>query len=216
MKNSKLFSLLLILTVFMTASAQTEPAAEAMVQDVLKKVKSYDNIQIKFNYILENTAEDIKQETRGSLKLKGEKYLLKLMGTTQLFDGEKIYSIIPEDEEITISDYSPEDDKQLTPSKMLSFFEEGYMYQMDRIENLDGRKIQYVKLIANDENAQMQEALIGIDQMTKHLYNLIQKQDNDTQIEIRISDFKPNQPLSDNMFSFDESRYPDYYINNLD
>lgn len=216
MKNCKLFSLVFILTTFLTASAQTEPAAEAMVQDVLKKVKSYDNIQIKFNYILENTTEDIKQETRGSLKLKGEKYLLNLMGTTQLFDGEKIYSIIPEDEEITISDYSPEDDKQLTPSKMLSFFEDGYMYQMDEVENLDGRKIQYVKLIANDENAQMQEALIGIDQMTKHLYNLIQKQDNDTRIEIRITEFKPNKPLSDNMFSFDESRYPDYYINNLD
>lgn len=216
MKNSKLFNLVFILMAFLTASAQTEPAAETMVQDVLKKVKSYDNIQIKFNYILENKAEDIKQETRGSLKLKGEKYLLNLMGTTQLFDGEKIYSIIPEDEEITISDYSLEDDKQLTPSKMLSFFEDGYMYQMDKAENLDGRKIQYVKLIANDENAQMQEALIGIDQMTKHLYNLIQEQDNDTRIEIRITEFKPNQPLSDNMFSFDESRYPDYYINKLD
>ena len=138
------------------------------------------------------------------------------MGTTQLFDGQKIYTIIPEDEEVTISKYVSEDDNQLTPSKMLSFFEEGYMYKMDKVENLDGRKIQYIKLIANDENAQMQEALIGIDQMTKHLFNLIQEQDNDTRIEIRIAEFKPNQPLSDNMFSFDVSRYPDYYINELD
>ncbi|MGO3237537.1 MAG: LolA family protein [Psychroflexus halocasei] len=216
MKNTRLFSLIFFLMTFLTVSAQTEPQAEKMIQDVLKKVKSYDNIQIKFLYILENEAEDIKQETRGGLKLKGEKYLLNLMGTTQLFDGQKIYTIIPEDEEITISKYVPEDDNQLTPSKMLSFFEEGYMYKMDKVENLDGRKIQYIKLIANDENAQMQEALIGIDQMTKHLFNLIQEQDNDTRIEIRIAEFKPNQPLSDNMFSFDASRYPDYYINELD
>ena len=51
-----------------------------MIHDVLKKVKSYDNIQIKFLYILENTAEDIKQETRGGLKLKGGKVFIKLNG----------------------------------------------------------------------------------------------------------------------------------------
>ncbi|MGB2088312.1 MAG: LolA family protein, partial [Psychroflexus salarius] len=196
--------------------AQSDAKAQNLISEVLSKVKAYDNIQVEFSYILENTQEKLKQETRGSLSLKDEKYLLNLMGTTQLFDGEKIYTIIPEDEEITISSYNPENDNQLTPSKMLTFFEEGYIYKNDILQNKDGRKIQYVKLIAKDSEADMQEALIGIDQMTKHIYNLIQSQDNGTRIEIRVTKFKPNQPLSTNMFSFDESRYPDYYINNLD
>lgn len=216
MKSTFLTSLTLLLFLSFNIKAQSDTKAQNLISEVLSKVKSYDNIQVEFSYILENTQEKLKQETRGSLSLKNEKYLLNLMGTTQLFDGEKIYTIIPEDEEITISSYNPESDNQLTPSKMLTFFEEGYIYKNDILQNKDGRKIQYIKLIAKDSEADMQEALIGIDQMTKHIYNLIQSQDNGTRIEIRVTKFKPNQPLSSNMFSFDESRYPDYYINNLD
>ncbi|QSS98345.1 outer membrane lipoprotein carrier protein LolA [Psychroflexus sp. ALD_RP9] len=216
MKSTFLTSLTLLLFLSFNIKAQSDTKAQNLISEVLSKVKSYDNIQVEFSYILENTQEKLKQETRGSLSLKNEKYLLNLMGTTQLFDGEKIYTIIPEDEEITISSYNPENDNQLTPSKMLTFFEEGYIYKNDILQNKDGRKIQYIKLIAKDSEADMQEALIGIDQMTKHIYNLIQSQDNGTRIEIRVTKFKPNQPLSSNMFSFDESRYPDYYINNLD
>lgn len=216
MKSTFLTTLTVLLFFSFNIKAQNDTKAQNLISEVLSKVKAYDNIQVEFSYILENTQEKLKQETRGSLSLKDEKYLLNLMGTTQLFDGEKIYTIIPEDEEITISNYNPENDNQLTPSKMLTFFEEGYIYKNDILQNKDGRKIQYVKLIAKDSEADMQEALIGIDQMTKHIYNLIQSQDNGTRIEIRVTKFKPNQPLSTNMFSFDESRYPDYYINNLD
>ncbi|WP_143185665.1 LolA family protein [Psychroflexus salarius] len=216
MKSTFLTTLTVLLFFSFNIKAQSDAKAQNLISEVLSKVKAYDNIQVEFSYILENTQEKLKQETRGSLSLKDEKYLLNLMGTTQLFDGEKIYTIIPEDEEITISNYNPENDNQLTPSKMLTFFEEGYIYKNDILQNKDGRKIQYVKLIAKDSEADMQEALIGIDQMTKHIYNLIQSQDNGTRIEIRVTKFKPNQPLSTNMFSFDESRYPDYYINNLD
>ena len=216
MKSTFLTTLTVLLFFSFNIKAQNDTKAQNLISEVLSKVKAYDNIQVEFSYILENTQEKLKQETRGSLSLKDEKYLLNLMGTTQLFDGEKIYTIIPEDEEITVSNYNPENDNQLTPSKMLTFFEEGYIYKNDILQNKDGRKIQYVKLIAKDSEADMQEALIGIDQMTKHIYNLIQSQDNGTRIEIRVTKFKPNQPLSTNMFSFDESRYPDYYINNLD
>lgn len=207
---------LLFLCFSLTSHAQSDPEAQKMISEVLTKVKSYDNIQVEFVYILENTAENLKQETRGSLSLKGDKYLINLMGTTQLFDGQKIYTIIPEDEEVTISKYQPEDDTQLTPAKMLTFFEKGYMYKNDILQNRDGRKIQYIKLIAKDSQSEMQEALLGIDQMTKHIHNLIQTQDNGTRIEIKVSKFKTNQPLADNMFKFDSSRYPDYYINELD
>lgn len=217
MRKLHVLALMICLTlVGFKSMAQSDPKAENLINEVLTKVKAYENIQIEFSYVLENTQENIKQETRGSLNLKGEKYLLNLMGTTQLFDGQKIYTIIPEDEEITISSYQPENDNQLTPSKMLTFFEDGYIYKNNKLQTKDGRKIQLVKLIAKDSNADMQEALVGIDQMTKHIYNLIQTQDNGTRIEIRVTKFKPNQPLSNNMFVFDESRYPDYYINQLD
>ena len=61
-----------------------------------------------------------------------------------------------------------------------------------------------------------QNILLGIDSQTKHIYNLIQTQDNDTKITITVKSFKTDQELAKNLFTFEEARYEDFYINRLD
>ncbi|MDX1762292.1 MAG: outer membrane lipoprotein carrier protein LolA [Christiangramia sp.] len=200
----------------LNVQAQTSQKAEKLLNEVSSKVKNYDNMVIEFKYALENEAENVSQETRGDVSIKGEKYVLNLMGTTQMFDGKKIYTIIPEDEEINISNYVEEDSNSITPSKMFSFYEEGYNYEMDATKNVKGREIQYVKLTPKDSNAEIKNILLGIDSQTKHIYNLIQTQDNGTKVTITVKSFKTNQPLAENLFTFNEDRYSDYYINRLD
>ncbi|MDT0686660.1 LolA family protein [Autumnicola psychrophila] len=197
-------------------NAQNSDKAKALLNEVSSKVKGYDNMVIDFKYALENTAENVSQETRGDVSIKGDKYVLNLMGTTQMFDGKKIYTIIPEDEEINISTYVEEDSNNITPSKMFSFYEEGYNYKWDITQDVKGRKIQYIKLIPQDSNAEVKDILLGIDSQTKHIYNLIQTQDNGTKITITVKTFKTDQPLAQSLFTFDEDRYSSYYINRLD
>ncbi|WP_300434646.1 outer membrane lipoprotein carrier protein LolA [Christiangramia sp.] len=197
-------------------NAQNSQKAEKLLNEVSFKVKNYDNMVIEFKYALENKAENVSQETRGDVSIKGEKYILNLMGTTQMFDGKKIYTIIPEDEEINISNYVEEDNNSITPSKMFSFYEDGYNYQMDITQDVKGREIQYVKLTPKDSNAEIKNILLGIDSQTKHIYNLIQTQENGTKVTITVKSFKTDQPLAKNLFTFDEARYSDYYINRLD
>src|SRR5690606_909369 len=108
MKNISLF-IIAVLSVF-TLNAQNSDKAKALLNEVSSKVKSYDNMVIDFKYSLENLNEKVSQETRGDVSIKDDKYVLNLMGTTQIFDGKKIYTIIPEDEEINISNYVEEDD----------------------------------------------------------------------------------------------------------
>jgi outer membrane lipoprotein-sorting protein len=197
-------------------NAQDATKAKTLLKEVSSKVKSYDNMVIDFKYTLENSAENMSQETRGDVSINGNKYVLNLMGTTQIFDGKKIYTIIPEDQEINISNYVAEDDNNITPSKMLTFYQEGYTYKWDITQDIKGRKIQYIKLTPIDSNADVKNILLGIDSQTKHIYNLIQTQDNGTKITITIKSFKTNQPLAKTLFTFKEDRYKDFYINRLD
>jgi len=209
----------LIITIYFITGlsvAQNDPKAEKLASEVLENVKSYDNISIEFTYALENIAEAIKEETRGEVFVMGDKYRLNLMGNTQIYDGVKQYTIIPADEEINISSINEDEDTGITPSKMLTFFEEGYIYKWDIEQNLKGRIIQYIKLIPIDSEAEYENILLGIDKHTKNINNLIYTMNNGTRTEIKISSFKPNQPLSENIFKFDKSKYPDYYINELD
>jgi len=214
MKKLGLLVFAFVITTF--SHAQSPNNADALLNEVSAKVEGYDNILIDFKYTLENTAENVKHETRGDVSLKGEKYLLNIMGTTRIFDGKKIYTIIPEDEEINISTYNPEDEQNITPSKMLTFYNDGYKSEIDKTVDLKGRKIQYVRLTPIDSNAEVKNILLGIDKQTKNIYNLIQTQANGTKITITVTSFKTNQPIPESLFQFKEDRYKDYYINRLD
>ena len=212
----KLGLLVLAFVVTFISHAQSPNNADALLNEVSTKVKGYDNILIDFKYTLENTSADVKHETRGDVSMQGEKYLLNFMGTTLIFDGKKLYTIVPENEEVNISSSNPEDDQNIIPSKMLTFYKDGYKSQIDKMVNLKGRKIQYVRLTPIDSNAEITNILLGIDNQTKHIYNLIQTQPNGTKITITVTGFKTNQPIPESLFQFKQDRYKDYYINRLD
>jgi outer membrane lipoprotein-sorting protein len=211
----KLILISFILLFSFTTQAQ-DKKAKALLDQVTSKVRSYNNIVIDFKYSLSNAKENINQDSKGNVTMKNEQYVLNFMGITKIFDGKKTYTIVPEDEEISISSLSEKDDNAITPSKMLSFFNSGYKYSMDILQDVRGRKIQYIKLIPTNTKDQRKEILLGIDVQTKHIYNLIEMGKKGTKTTLTVNSFKTNQPLSKNQFIFAESKYPNYYINKLD
>lgn len=207
---------LFVLFITFTSFSQESAKAKALLNEVSAKVKSYKNISIEFKYVLKNVSENINQETRGNVVIEGEKYLLNILGVTRIFDGKKLYTISPEDEEVTISKDNSDDEGTIKPSKMLSFYNEGYNYAMDIVQNVEGRKIQVVKLTPMDSNSEIKHVLLGIDAKTKHIYNLIEVGKNDTRTTLTVKSFKTNEPISKTLFTFDKNKYKGYYINNLD
>ncbi len=197
-------------------SGYSQNKGKTLLNEVSEKVKNYKNISIDFKYVLENTTEDIKQETRGDVVLEGEKYKLNILGITRLYDGTTLYNISPEDEEVTITTQAEDEIDAITPSKMLSFYEDGYTYALDIVQNIQGRKIQYVKLTPIDSNSEIDYILLGVDAATKHIYNLIQIGKNGTKTTLTVNSFKTNEPLSKTLFTFDADKYQDYYINKID
>jgi len=212
---SKFLQITLLLLFGFTIQAQDKKAKELLDQ-VTAKVKSYNNIVIDFKYTLNNTKENINQESKGNVTLQGNMYVLNLMGVTKIFDGKKTYTINPEDEEVSVTKFNEKDENAITPSKMLTFFNSGYKFAWDIVQNVKGRKIQYIKLIPISSKDQRKEILLGIDSQTKNIYNLIEIGKNGTKTTLTVNSFKTNQPLSKNQFTFTESKYPNYIINKLD
>lgn len=217
MKFLKINFLFFALLSLSTIVAQTkDPKAKQLLSEVNEKVNSYDNIEISFKYVLENESENIRQETKGKVTLEGDKYVLDILGIQRIFDGKTLYTISSEDEEVTISNENSEEENTISPSQLFSFFESGYNYTLDIIQNKMGRKIQYIKLIPIDSESEIKYALLGIDIKTKHIYNLIEIGENNTKTTLNVLEFNTNTPLPQSFFKFDASKYSDYYINNLD
>ncbi len=208
-------SIFLVLAIFGTtfSVAQNADKAKALLDDVYHKVSGYENIYVDFKHVLNNAEAKVNSETRGDVTLKGDKYLFNYLGSQQLYDGKKVYTVVPENEEVTIEDRL-EDENSVTPSKMLTFYRSGHTYQWDILQNRQGRKIQYVKLTPIDTNTEIASILLGIDVETKHIYKLIQTGKNGTTTTITVNSFKTDQPLSETLFTFDESKYKNegYYI----
>ena len=208
---------ILLLFLFTMAStlvtAQNSDKAKALLDEVYNKVKSYNNIYVDFKFALENTEADINSETRGDVTLAGEKYLFNSLGAQQMYDGNKVYTIVPENEEVTIEDKS-EDENAMTPPKLLTFYRQGHNCAWDILQNVQGRKIQFVKLTPIDTNSEIASRLLGIDVETKHIYKLIETGKNGTKTTITVNSFKTDQPLSNSLFTFDENKYQNdgYYI----
>jgi outer membrane lipoprotein-sorting protein len=198
------------------AFSQNSKEAENLLNEVYNSSQGYDNISIDFKHVLENTSENIKQETSGDVVMKGDKYLLNIFGITRLFDGKKLYTINPEDEEVTVSSENPDDENNMTLSKMMSFYKEGYTYKLDILQNIKGRKIQFIKLNPIDTNAEIKDIFLGIDINSKHIYKLIEIGANGTKTTLTVNSFKTNEPISKTLFTFDQNKYQGYYINNLD
>ncbi|MGB6153125.1 MAG: outer membrane lipoprotein carrier protein LolA [Pricia sp.] len=203
----------IVFTSQMPAFGQNADKAKALLEEVYTKVKSYDNIVIDFNYVLNNKEAGINQETRGNVTLEGEKYVGDFFGAQQIFDGTKVYTVVPDNKEVTIEDKS-QDENALTPAKMLTFYREGHNYEMGELKNLEGKKIQYVKLTPMDTDSETESIQLGIDAETKHIYQVIEKGQNGTTTTITVNSFKTDQSLPETLFTFDEKKYEDdgYYI----
>jgi outer membrane lipoprotein-sorting protein len=209
-------SIVFLLFMFLSGTAvkaQTTEAAKKLLDQVSAKIASFKTMQFDFVYVLENRQENIKQETEGSVTVSGDRYKLNFLGAEQLFDGQKTYTIVPENEEITISTVEEEDDFGINPSKLLYFYKEGYAFQWDIKQNVMGRNIQFIKLIPIEENKEVKYLLLGIDTRLKTIYRLIEIGANETRTTLTISNFTPNIKLAANYFTFDATQYSDFYIN---
>ncbi len=195
--------------------SQNGVSAKKLLDGVSNKMSSYNNVFVDFDYVLDNKSEDVQQEMSGDVVMQGDKYVVNLFGSTQIFDGSKTYTIIPENEEVNISDADIDSDNTFTPSKFYSFYKNGYTYFLDEIKKVNGKQIQFVKLIPIDSNSEIDSILVGIDLRTEHIYQIIEIGKNKTQTILTAKEIKIDQNLDSSMFRFNEKKYTElnYLIN---
>ena len=212
MKPKKMHKIFLLL-VSVCSFAWSQDASKALLKEVSDKLLAQENVSLQFNYNLYSAEASINQETSGKVQLKGEKYRFEYLGIIQINDTKNTYTIVPENEEVTIVS-NQDAGSEMNPAKILSFYNEGYRFQWDIAQNVGNRKIQYIKLIPIDSNADIAHILLGVDSQKKEVYKVIETGKNGTQTTITITKYETNTNLAPNLFSFDEKKYIDlgYYI----
>lgn len=210
LKNSIVLFVLLITNSFLFSQNSNE--AKSLLEEVSAKMTSYKTLFIDFSQTLINEEAGIKKgdepPIRGEIIIAGEKYQLDYLGNTFLYDGKNLYVINHDEKEITISKGDLDNDEGfIYPSKLFTFYKEGYQFEMGKLQNIKGMNIQFVSLYPIDSASEITKVELGIDPKTKHIINLIQTGTNGSKTTFTITKFKSNEILTDAFFTFDKQKY---------
>ena len=206
---------LAIFTVATTAtfSAQKiDTKAKNLLDAVAKTYKSKNNVYFKFVYGT-GTGKKVTKTEPGIFYSAGDRYKLKIMGTEQIFDGNKIYNISAEDQEVTIAKSSGSE-QMFSPLTYIEEYKKGYNVKYLGKITVNGVNADQIKLTPTKDNG-IKEVNLFVNSAKNQLVKLEQFGKDNSVSVIAISNYKENQSLQNSMFSFDKNQYKNYIITEL-
>ncbi len=190
------------------AQVSNNPDAKILLDKVSSTTDSYEAIEIMFEYSINNKAEDIEETANGVVLIKDQQYTLTFMGFTQISDGENVWTILNDDEEVQISEIDTEDETAITPSNLLKMYEEGFTYQLGAMNS----NLQIVELTPTEtEEVDFFKINLTIDTKVYQIKSIAQYGKNGTNSNYVIKSFITKE-IEDSTFVFDELNYPNYDI----
>lgn len=143
-------TILITALIALTGSVYAQDAkSKAILDKVSNKTRQYTTITSDFTFTLEDKAADVKQTQEGTIKMKGQKYYIKL-GDNQIYsDAETRWTYNESMNEVYI-DFAEGGEDALNPSKLYTVWETGFKnyYEKEMVEN--GITYDVIKLIPTD------------------------------------------------------------------
>ncbi|WHF52110.1 outer membrane lipoprotein carrier protein LolA [Chryseobacterium gotjawalense] len=194
------------------SAQKIDAKAKTILDAIATSYKSKDNVYFKFVYGT-GTGKKVTKTEPGIFYSAKDLYKLKIMGTEQIFDGNKIYSISDEDKEITIS--KPTGSEQMfSPLTYIEQYKKGYNVKYAGKVTVNGVSCDYIKLTPIKNNG-IKEVNLFVNSAKKQIVKVEQFSNDNAVSVIAINDYKENQKLSSTMFTFDKDQYKNYFVTEL-
>lgn len=206
MKKITLF-LFVLLGVVVTVNAQYDKKALDKLEAMSAKYKNTPAYKSKFIYSLINDVENIQEDFKGVITVKGDKFILTLDEQEIFNNGVTVWTYLPEMNEVNIDNYNPEEN-EITPSKIYTAYKEGYKYIYLDDSKLNGEPVSVIDLIPDDKDTQFFKIKLFISNKDNSLvgWTIFDKSGN--KYKYTITDFTPNVKVTDNDFEFNAKNYP--------
>ena len=198
--------ILLIIIALMTFGAKAQNA-EAMFKSAVDKLKSYDNIEIEFDYNMINIEAGIYETMDGAGFLQGDAFKLLIMGQVIICDGNTTWTYNADAEEVMITEVDKTDGNGSPISIIESYYDNITAKFVDEAGVI--KKIEVKSLISNDN---FKKIIVTIDTNTLNIKDIHLFDNDDTEFVYVIKKFVTNQKLPADFFTFKESDFPDAEI----
>jgi outer membrane lipoprotein-sorting protein len=201
-RNNLINFLLLGLFSFFSLNGQNNGIQ--VLEEVMNNAMKVKDANYTFKIISEN--ENNLLPLSGELYIKKEKYFIDTEEIDQIFDGDKLYTIIHENEEIIVSSDS-NTFFNFTPKQIFNFFKDDFEIEIEESQDFS------FNLTASNL---IQEDLIYEIIIDPNLLS-IKRIDIKNRVNLILSSFltlsyKYNLSLPSSLFKFDKNKFKDYML----
>lgn len=206
--NKKVLVFFVAILCTLITFAQKDPEAVSILEQFSSKALNAPSVSMSFTLNIDDAVEDSHIESEGEIIIRDNRYKLSIPENIVWFDGEAIYTLVPEVDEVTITEPNPEDEAFFSsPSLLFTMYKEGYKIRLIG-ESEDGSLID---LYPEDLGADFNRIRLHIDKS----YNLISaeyKRKDGISIMLSNSEYNLKKKYNDSFFKFDSKKYSDVDI----
>lgn len=190
-----------------TSYAQYDPKALETLEAMSKKYKVLTSFEANLTSALTNESEGVKEEFKGRIIVKGEKFRLSLEDQEIINNGTTVWTYLPSAKEVNIDNYDPGSD-DINPVKIFEMYKKGfkYLYIADKTEA--GVVLEEIDLVPEKKDAQYFKIKMMIVKKDKSIQSWTMFDKSGNRYKYSITRFTPNVKLDDSLFTFDIKKYP--------
>lgn len=209
--------ILLMTAVFFSAhfvQAQHDDKAKNILDQVSEKFRSFKTISADFSFSMRNIEMEIDERNDGSIKLKGQKYLVVLpdVGVDVFSDGTTIWNYMEDGNQVTISNVDDEGSELMDPSSLFRIYEKGFNSKFVDEKMVDGKVLFLIELYPDESVHDVTKITLEIDKTTMMIKSAQLYGTDGNLYGINVKKLETDKEFPDSDFVFDATKYGDVEV----
>lgn len=202
---------ILMALLFVGTGFAQDDKAKSILDKVSQQTNGYETISISFELKITGQDGNAPITENGKAFLKGDKYKIELQDQDIYCDGKTITTHLKEDNEcFTESVATSKEEGMVSPSEILTIWEDGYKYKYIQETTFKGRAVHHINLFPKDpKNSKFFAIILKIDKEKNEVVTVLVKGKDGMNMKYILTSFEKNKSLSDATFEFDRAKHPE-------
>jgi outer membrane lipoprotein carrier protein len=204
-----IFSLLTFLFAASASFAQsTDPAAKKILDEASAKIKSFKSVKAVFTLQIQDAKGAPQGTKKGTVYMKGTKYVVMLTGQEIYCDGKTIWTFDKSANEVTMTKVDPTS-SAISPQKLFtSFYDKDFLYKVNGEQKKGTQTLIEIEMTPIDKTQNFHKVYLYVDKKTRLVSSGKMLDKNGNRYIYTVNSLDGNAGLSDPFFSFDKSKHP--------
>ena len=203
----KLVFIAILMSAVQVTMAQYDPKALEILEAMSKKYKAISAFEANLTSALTNESENVKEEFKGKIVVKGDKFKLSLEDQEIINNGTTVWTYLPSAKEVNIDNFDPKSD-DINPVKIFDIYKKGFKYLFLGDKTEGALVVEEIDLVPEKKNAQYFKIKMMISKKDKSIQNWTMFDKSGNRYKYTITKFSPNLKIEDSFFAFDAKKYP--------